>query len=194
MLLPKSHAIQIVTDPSPAHASGPSFCRSLLELRRRAMCTALLCLGTDLANTYLGPATPLSAAAWLALNSCNQAGAAEARFVRCALLCLATDLATWSLYTLLQNQPQPASDPPFCAAWLALNSCNQAGTAEVHFPRCMAVTYLAAVNSPFLPHPTPAQARDPPSWLALNSCNHAGAAEARFVYSALLCFVADLVA
>ena len=37
---------------------------------------------------------PLFAAAWLALSSCNQAGAAEARFASCALLCLVTDLVT----------------------------------------------------------------------------------------------------
>ena len=37
---------------------------------------------------------PLFAAAWLALNSCKQAGAAEARFAYCASLCLVTDLGT----------------------------------------------------------------------------------------------------
>ena len=37
---------------------------------------------------------PLFAAAWLALNSCKQAGAVEARFAYCASLCLVTDLVT----------------------------------------------------------------------------------------------------
>ena len=37
---------------------------------------------------------PFFAAAWLALSSCKQAGAAEARFAYCASLCLVTDLVT----------------------------------------------------------------------------------------------------
>ena len=56
-----------------------------------------LCLVTDLVkplHTSLqtqpqpGPVTPLFAAAWLALNSCNQGGAVEARLVAIAWLCV----------------------------------------------------------------------------------------------------------
>ena len=52
-----------------------------------------------IAATYLvtvpnGPATPLFAAAWLALSGCKQAGAAEARFAYCASLCLVVDFVT----------------------------------------------------------------------------------------------------
>ena len=62
----------LVTDPAPAcWASDPPFCRSLLAL-------SSWCCGGTLCVLSFGPATLLFAAAWLALSSCNQSGAAKA--------------------------------------------------------------------------------------------------------------------
>ena len=79
---------------------------------------AVLCLVTWPSHASLetqpqpGPATPLFAATWLALNSCNQAGAAEARFAYFTLRCLVTDLVTWPSHASLETQPQPEPATP----------------------------------------------------------------------------------
>ena len=57
-------------------------------------------------------------------------------FACCTLLCLVTDLLTQLLHTF------------FAAAWLAFNSCNQAGAAEACFPCCALLFALCgAANS-----------------------------------------------
>ena len=104
-----------------------------------------------------GPATPLFAAAWLALNR-----AAEACFACCALL-FPCDRPRYISVTYLDADPTPAraSPPLFAAAWLALKSwCCGGALCVLRFalpryrPGCIAVTYLVT-------DPTPARASDP---------------------------------
>ena len=62
---------------------------------------AITCLAADRA------AAPFFAAAWLALNSCNQVGAVEARFAYCASLCFVTQTSLHSRY-IPRYSPNPS--------------------------------------------------------------------------------------
>ena len=139
---------------------------------------ALLFRGTDLvtrpSHTLLqnqpqpGPATPLFPVAWLALNSDNQAGAAEARFAYCAVSDLVITCVAGSLHT-------PRYTPSLQTLVTHLRRTNRASDWSLelrrrfgvlrfalprHRPRYTAVTYLVT-------EPTPARACDPPFFPSL---------------------------